>query len=69
VDWLLYCLLACTLDEPTVHAIRAEDKPVAWERTPQRPRWRYIDGERVPYDHHPDDHEWDEFDHSEEECE
>ena len=56
------------IGEPTVHVIRSEDRPVPFMRV-TRPQWRYIDGERVPYDHHPDDHEWDEFDHYPDECE
>lgn len=35
----------------------------------KRTTWRYIGTERVPWDHDEDDHDWDEFDHSEDECE
>lgn len=72
MTWLLSCLLAaCELGEPTVHEMRRESRPVILpaEPKPKRPRWRYIDGERVPFDHHPDDHEWDDFDHHPDECE
>lgn len=39
-------------------------KPPACHRT----KWRLIDGERVPWDHDAPDHEWDEFEHSVDEC-
>lgn len=39
-------------------------KPAECKRT----KWRFIDGERVPWDHDTSDHEWDEFDHSVDEC-
>jgi hypothetical protein len=32
------------------------------------PKFRYVHGERVPFDHDSDDHEWDHFDHSKDEC-
>ena len=35
----------------------------------KRARYRLIGKERVPWDHDVDDHDWDEFDHSVEECE
>jgi hypothetical protein len=31
-------------------------------------KWRYIHGEKVPADHSPDDHDWDEFDHGRDQC-
>jgi hypothetical protein len=31
--------------------------------------YRYIGEERVPWSHSEDDHEWDEFDHTTDECE
>lgn len=36
--------------------------------TCHRTKYRYIDGERVPWDHDEDSHEWEEFDHSVDEC-
>ncbi len=33
-----------------------------------RTRWRYIEGERVPWDHDTCDHDSDEFEHSVDEC-
>lgn len=34
----------------------------------KRTTWRYIGKERVRWDHDEDDHEWEEFDHTTDEC-
>lgn len=40
-------------------------KPAACHRT----KYRFIGEERVPWAHDVDDHDWDEFDHTTDECE
>lgn len=47
------------------------DIPPSSPHTPEchRTTWRYIGEERVPWGHDEDDHDWDEFDHSTDECE
>jgi len=35
---------------------------------PRHPKWRYIGKERVPWEHDVDAHEWEEFEHSVDEC-
>lgn len=47
-----------------VHAAPGKRAPAC-----KRTQWRYIGHERVPWDHSEDDHEWDEFDHTTDECE
>lgn len=52
-----------------------ESPPVEVRRTAlkrkakKHPAFRHIGGERVPWDHTPSDHDWDEFEHSRDECE
>ncbi|HKQ66002.1 MAG TPA: hypothetical protein VJZ73_13390 [Methylomirabilota bacterium] len=60
---LVAAALALALACP-VHADAPKGKAPACKRT----KWRYIHGERVPWDHDVDDHEWDDFDHSKDEC-
>lgn len=46
-------------DKPATHA------PNHCKRT----KYRYIGEERVPWGHDEDDHDWDEFEHTTDECE
>lgn len=64
---LIYCALLALALAGAGSAIGKPDKPHAGKC--HRTKYRYIGKERVPWNHDVDDHEWDEFDHSVEECE
>lgn len=57
--------LACPVSaDPPRKSTKHERKAKPCKRT----KYRYIGTERVPWDHDEDDHEWDEFDHTTDEC-
>lgn len=51
-----------------VVAATADARPRRSSPTCKRTKYRYIGEERVPWDHDIDDHDWDEFDHTTDEC-
>lgn len=67
---LIYAALLALSLTCTGRAIGAPHAPDNRPKACKKTKWRYIHGERVPWDHDEDDHgDDDEWEHSVDECE